>query len=91
MTADGGTPIGDAMIAGKRALDRTGLSRRHLLVVTDGENTDGAKPVDVMVVPPARGRAALGLFRRLRHRSLALQRRARRWIVAPARRRTRRN
>jgi len=48
MTADGGTPIGDAMIAGKRALDQTGLSRRHLLVITDGENTDGVKPVDVM-------------------------------------------
>ena len=48
MRADGGTPIGDAMVAGKLALDRTGLSRRHLLVVTDGENTDGAKPADVM-------------------------------------------
>jgi Mg-chelatase subunit ChlD len=44
----GGTPIGDAMIAGKRALDQSGLSRRHLLIVTDGENTDGAKPADVM-------------------------------------------
>ena len=48
MRAKGGTPIGDAMIEGQRALDRTGLSRRHLLVVTDGENTDGAKPVEVM-------------------------------------------
>jgi Mg-chelatase subunit ChlD len=45
--ADGGTPIGNAMIAGKRELDRAGLSRRHLLVVTDGENTDGFKPEDV--------------------------------------------
>ena len=41
---DGGTPIGDAMIAAKRELDATGLSRRHLLVVTDGENTDGFAP-----------------------------------------------
>jgi hypothetical protein len=48
MKADGGTPIGDAMIAGKRALDASGLSRRHLLVVTDGENTDGYRPSDVM-------------------------------------------
>lgn len=48
MEPGGGTPIGDAMIVGKRALDRSGLSRRHLLVVTDGENTDGAKPADVM-------------------------------------------
>jgi uncharacterized protein with von Willebrand factor type A (vWA) domain len=48
MSANGGTPIGAAMIAGKRALDQSGLSRRHLLVVTDGENTDGYAPDDVM-------------------------------------------
>jgi len=48
MFADGGTPIGEAMIVGKRALDRTGLTRRHLLVVTDGENTDGHAPDTVM-------------------------------------------
>jgi Mg-chelatase subunit ChlD len=44
MKARGGTPIGDAMVEARLALDRTGLSRRHLLVVTDGENTDGADP-----------------------------------------------
>jgi Mg-chelatase subunit ChlD len=44
LVADGGTPIGQAMITAKRALDSTGLSRRHLLLVTDGENTDGVKP-----------------------------------------------
>ena len=49
LTADGGTPIGQAMITAKRALDETGLSRRHLLVVTDGENTDGASPDRVAV------------------------------------------
>jgi Mg-chelatase subunit ChlD len=48
MRADGGTPIGEAMVAGKLALDRAGLSRRHLLVVTDGENTDGVPPEAVM-------------------------------------------
>jgi len=47
MRARGGTPIGDAMIIAKRALDETGLSRRHLLVVTDGENTDGFDPESV--------------------------------------------
>lgn len=47
MRPDGGTPIGDAMITGKQELDATGLSRRHLLVVTDGENTDGYDPDDV--------------------------------------------
>ena len=41
---DGGTPIGNAMITAKRELDATGLTRRHLLVVTDGENTDGFAP-----------------------------------------------
>ena len=44
MRAEGGTPIGNAMIAAKRELDATGLTRRHLLVVTDGENTDGFAP-----------------------------------------------
>jgi Mg-chelatase subunit ChlD len=44
MKANGGTPIGEAMIAGKRALDATGLVRRHLLVITDGENRDGVSP-----------------------------------------------
>jgi Mg-chelatase subunit ChlD len=47
MRAQGGTPIGNAMIAAKRELDATGLARRHLLVVTDGENTDGFAPDDV--------------------------------------------
>jgi von Willebrand factor type A domain len=44
LNADGGTPIGEAMITAKLALDGTGLTRRHLLVVTDGENTDGVPP-----------------------------------------------
>jgi Mg-chelatase subunit ChlD len=49
LDADGGTPIGQAMITGKLALDKTGLTRRHLLVVTDGENTDGVEPDRVAV------------------------------------------
>jgi hypothetical protein len=44
LEADGGTPIGQAMITAKQALDATGLTRRHLLLVTDGENTDGYRP-----------------------------------------------
>jgi Mg-chelatase subunit ChlD len=44
MRARGGTPIGNAMIIAKQELDATGLARRHLLVVTDGENTDGFGP-----------------------------------------------
>ena len=37
------------MITAKRALDGTGFTRRHLLVVTDGENTDGVPPDRVAV------------------------------------------
>jgi Mg-chelatase subunit ChlD len=44
LKADGGTPIGQAMITAKLALDATNLTRRHLLLVTDGENTDGVAP-----------------------------------------------
>jgi Ca-activated chloride channel family protein len=47
MRPDGDTPIGGAMIIGKRALDATDLARRHLLVITDGENTDGYTPEEV--------------------------------------------
>lgn len=47
MRAQGGTPIGNAMITAKRELDATGLTRRHLLVVTDGENTGGFEPENV--------------------------------------------
>src|SRR5262245_54736343 len=43
----GGTPIGDAMLEAKRELDRTGLSHRHILVVTDGESNRGYHPADV--------------------------------------------
>jgi von Willebrand factor type A domain len=44
LDADGGTPIGQAMITAKKELDGTGLTHRHLLLVTDGENTDGVRP-----------------------------------------------
>jgi len=47
MRAEGDTPIGDAMIRAKRDLDATGLSKRHILVITDGENTKGYSPDDV--------------------------------------------
>jgi hypothetical protein len=44
LRARGNTPIGNAMIVAKQQLDATGLTRRHLLVVTDGENTEGYEP-----------------------------------------------
>jgi hypothetical protein len=50
MKTGGGTPIGDAMVDARLVLDRSGLARRHLLVVTDGENTDGLDPAFVAKV-----------------------------------------
>jgi len=47
MQPDGNTPIGDAMIMAKQDLDRSGLSRQHILVVTDGESNRGFTPDDV--------------------------------------------
>jgi len=47
MVPSGGTPIGNAMIQAKLDLDATGMSRRHILVVTDGENNVGYSPGDV--------------------------------------------
>ena len=44
---DGATAIGDAMDRARIALYRAGTIRKHLLVVTDGENTDGRSPADV--------------------------------------------
>ncbi len=40
-----GTPIGEAMVMGQVDLGRSGLSRRHMLLVTDGENTKRRNPV----------------------------------------------
>jgi Mg-chelatase subunit ChlD len=46
----GDTPIGDAMIQAKHDVDRTGLAKRHILVITDGENNRGYSPGDVTQV-----------------------------------------
>jgi len=50
MVPKGDTPIGDAMVVAKKSLDATGLSKRHILVITDGENTVGYSPADVTQV-----------------------------------------
>jgi len=47
MFANGDTPIGDAMIVAMKNLDATGLSKKHILVITDGDNTVGYSPADV--------------------------------------------
>jgi Mg-chelatase subunit ChlD len=41
---DGGTAIGDAMEQARQDLYRAGTFRKYILVVTDGENTQGASP-----------------------------------------------
>lgn len=43
----GGTAIGDAMRKARPDLYRAGVFRKYLLVVTDGENTNGRSPADV--------------------------------------------
>lgn len=50
MRAAGDTPIGDAMIVAKRDLDKSGLAKRHILVVSDGENNQGYSPGNVTQV-----------------------------------------
>jgi len=43
----GGTAIGEAMREARPDLYRSGVFRKYLLVVTDGENTNGRSPDDV--------------------------------------------
>jgi len=50
MRPGGDTPIGDAIITAKRDIDATGLSKRHILVITDGQNNKGYSPEDVVHV-----------------------------------------
>ena len=47
MRGRGGTPIGNAMIRAKLDIDSTGMSKRHIVVITDGANTKGYSPGDV--------------------------------------------
>ena len=66
---EGGTPIGQAMITAKLALDATGLSRRHLLLVPMARTpTDTARTTWPRRSQAAGRREAVDLFRRLRHR-----------------------
>jgi hypothetical protein len=44
---DGGTAIGDAMDAARADLYRAGTIRKYIIVVTDGENTEGRSPASV--------------------------------------------
>ena len=62
LTPRGGTPIGDAMIMANRDLGLTGMSRRHILVVTDGKNNKGYSPgavADAIARQPQEDRASV--------------------------------
>jgi len=50
MVPSGDTPIGDALIHAKQQLDGSGLTKQHILVITDGENNRGYAQADVVHV-----------------------------------------
>jgi hypothetical protein len=43
----GSTPLGEALRTGTQAVLRSGLARRHVLIITDGMNTHGPEPAVV--------------------------------------------
>jgi Mg-chelatase subunit ChlD len=45
---EGDTPIGDALVFARGELALSGLAHQHLLVVTDGRNTKGLEPAEVV-------------------------------------------
>ena len=48
LRADGATAIGDAMVRARRDLCAAGIARQHIIVITDGSNTHGRSPLDVL-------------------------------------------
>lgn len=45
---EGATPLGNTLTAAARAVLDSGLSRKHILIITDGINTLGPTPAEVM-------------------------------------------
>jgi len=45
---NGGTPLGNALATASQAVLKSGLSRKHVLVITDGMNTVGPDPAKVL-------------------------------------------
>ena len=43
-TPSGGTPLGNTLVAASHAVLKSGLTRKHVLVITDGMNTIGPNP-----------------------------------------------
>lgn len=58
----GSTAIGDAMLAATSDLYSAGTIRKYLLVVTDGENTDGRDPADAAREIQQRSEGAVRLY-----------------------------
>jgi Mg-chelatase subunit ChlD len=61
-TPTGGTAIGEAMDTARDALYRSGIIRKYILVVTDGENTDGRSPREVAQEIAARSEGAVRMY-----------------------------
>ena len=56
-TPNSGTPLGDAMALAGRALLTTPAASKHLLVLTDGENTSGSTPLAALTALQKQSRA----------------------------------
>lgn len=58
----GGTGIGDAMDYARQDLYRAGTFRKYLVVITDGENTEGRDPAKVAREIQRRGQGAVQMY-----------------------------
>jgi hypothetical protein len=58
----GGTAIGQAMDVARDALYKSGIIRKYILVVTDGENTDGRPPREVAQEIATRSEGAVRMY-----------------------------
>lgn len=58
----GGTAIGEAMDAARAALYRAGVIRKYILVLTDGENTEGRSPAEIAPEIARRSEGAVKMY-----------------------------
>jgi hypothetical protein len=59
---NGGTAIGDALDAAREDLYRSGVIRKYILVITDGENTQGRSPALVAREIARRSEGAVRMY-----------------------------
>jgi Mg-chelatase subunit ChlD len=59
---DGNTAIGEAMLTARPDLYRSGVFRKYLLVVTDGENTSGREPDQVALEIYRKSEQAVAIY-----------------------------